>query len=87
MKYLRLKKNWPGNFHRTLRDAKGNASKVLEFSPGEIIEVNDDEFPQLSGDVGLALEVMQPPVFESLPQESPSIPQSDNEATDKKKKK
>lgn len=48
-----LKPGWPWQFHRTV--AVGDTKKILEFSPGEPVEVTDEEFAGLSKDIGICL--------------------------------
>lgn len=52
-----LKQNWPGEFQRTIRDAKGKPVKVIKFTAGEPVDVTDkDEIKMLEKDVGHALQ-------------------------------
>lgn len=58
MPTVRLKKNWNGNFRRSIRDEKGAVVFVIEFTPGENLQVDLNTFEQLRGDFGKALEVI-----------------------------
>lgn len=59
---VRLRKNWPGNFRRTVRvDEKPIA--ILEWAPGDVIAVTDEhELASIKDDIGKALELVVPPV-------------------------
>lgn len=66
MSYLvRLKANWPGNFRRSVRrDTEsgeqvlhgGEITHVMEFTPGEVAELNEEEFRAISADIGVCIE-------------------------------
>lgn len=53
---LQLKRGWPAEFRRSVRDAKGNLLKTLVFVAGEPQELADDELAAVTRDVGHALE-------------------------------
>lgn len=53
MPELMLKPRWPGNFRRTI--LVGGESKVIEFHPGDPVEVTDEEFAALAPDIGVAV--------------------------------
>lgn len=48
-----LKPNWPGGFRRTIK--VGDESKVLEFAPGEPVEVTAEELKALKADIGVSI--------------------------------
>lgn len=61
--HVRLKKNWPGNFRRTVRkDGKpklndDGSTTVLEFTPGEVVTLTDeDEIASIQGDISITDE-------------------------------
>lgn len=53
-----LKKNWPGQFGRTVFDENGKPVKRLVFNPGEITQVNDTELAAITPDLGTAIWLM-----------------------------
>lgn len=55
MPLVMLKRDWPANFRRTIRDKHGKAVQVLEFVPGVAVEVTAKQLDSLSGDMGHAL--------------------------------
>lgn len=52
-----LKKNWPGNFRRTIKTGKKGkeVESVLEFSPGVPVDLTPAEVEALRSDIGVAL--------------------------------
>lgn len=54
-----LKGNWPGNFRRSVRDEQGKVLKVLEFTPGVPVEVNDEELAAITPDIGVCIVHVQ----------------------------
>lgn len=73
-----LRPNWPGGFRRTIK--VGEESKVLNFAPGEALEVTPEELKALSGDLGKSLfeierdEKGRPRFIESDVEPAPSDP-------------
>lgn len=61
MPFVMLKKNWPGNFRRTITTGKkGKETKrVLEFTPGEPVELTPAEVDALRSDIGVALQPVE----------------------------
>lgn len=53
--HVMLKKTWPGNFRRTVRDAEGQPRRVLEFAPGAPVELTEEEAAAVADDIGPAL--------------------------------
>jgi hypothetical protein len=52
---IMLKPSWPGNFRRSIRNKKGDVTKILEFTPGEAVEVTKSELESLGPDIGVCL--------------------------------
>lgn len=81
-----LKKSWPGNFRRTIRDSKGKERRVIEFHPGDPVDVSRQEYEFLvaNGDLDSALQEVSldgkgraRPVAEQVPEEaSEPVPES-----------
>lgn len=61
MPFVMLKRNWPGNFRRTITTGKkGKETKrVLEFSPGVPVELMAAEVDALRKDIGVALQPIE----------------------------
>lgn len=55
MPLVMLKKDWPNDFHRNIRDGKGAILDTLKFSPGEPVDVPYDKLPAIAGDLFKAL--------------------------------
>jgi hypothetical protein len=57
MPFVMLKRNWPGNFRRTITIGKKGkeTKKVLEFSPGVPVDLTAAEVEALRPDIGIAL--------------------------------
>ena len=56
MPEVMVRPNWPSaKFYRTVAVGKKGKSRRIEFSKHEPTEVTDEEFSQLSGDIGNAL--------------------------------
>lgn len=63
MPVVMLKKDWPGLFRRVIRDDEGKAvvpERVIEFAPGEAVEVEDSDMPSLLPDVELGTLRLNP---------------------------
>jgi hypothetical protein len=58
MPKVMLRRNWPGNFRRSIRNEKGEVLRVIEFAPGQAVEVLDDEMPSVQADLGHALQLV-----------------------------
>lgn len=54
-----LKRDWPGNFQRTIRDEQGLELGVMHFVPGEPVEVEGDQLDGIRKDIGPALQWCQ----------------------------
>lgn len=61
MPFVMLKKNWPGNFRRTITIGKKGkeTKKVLEFSPGVPVELTAQEVEAVRADIGIALQPIE----------------------------
>ena len=61
MPFVMLKKNWPGNFRRTVSIGKKGkeTKKVLEFSPGVPVELSPAEVEALHSDIGVTLQPVE----------------------------
>ena len=61
MPFVMLKRNWPGNFRRTITIGKKGkeTKKVLEFSPGVPVELTAQEVDALRSDIGPALQPIE----------------------------
>lgn len=61
MPSVMLKKNWPGNFRRTITTGKkGKETKrVLVFSPGVPVELTAAEIEAVRSDIGAALQPIE----------------------------
>jgi hypothetical protein len=61
MPFVMLKRNWPGNFRRTITSGKKGkeTKKVLEFSPGVPVELTPAEVEALRSDIGPALQPIE----------------------------
>ena len=61
MPFVMLKKNWPGNFRRTIKVGKKGkeTEKVLEFTPGEPVELTAQEVEALRSDIGVSLQPVE----------------------------
>lgn len=54
MPVVMLKREWPGQFRRVIRDDNGapvEPRRVLLFTPGESVEVDDCDMPAIADDV------------------------------------
>jgi len=49
--HVMLRKDRQGNFKRTVRPIDGGPSRRLEFTPGEVVEIADDEVPAILKDL------------------------------------
>lgn len=84
MPTVKLKKTWPGNFTRSVKDDKGVVVTRLEFSPGEPMQVDVMTLKQLLPDIGRALELISetetvPGAVISGPMTSPEVvPEAEN---------
>jgi hypothetical protein len=73
--FLQLRKDWPGNFRRTVRDSEGKASHIIEWSPGDIIEMKDEhERAATKDDIGKALVEKSAPIAKAEPVPPPEPP-------------
>ena len=61
MPFVMLKRNWPGNFRRTITTGKKGkeTKKVLEFSPGVPVELTAAEVEAVRSDIGTALQPIE----------------------------
>lgn len=61
MPFVMLKRNWPGNFRRTITTGKKGkeTKKVLEFSPGVPVELTAAEVESVRSDIGTALQPIE----------------------------
>ena len=57
-----LRRNWPGQFHRSMRKPPGKKSnqpgevvRMLVFNPGEVVELDAAEFAAVQADIGISL--------------------------------
>lgn len=57
MPFVMLRRDWPGNFRRTIHTGKGKGAKtkVLEFTPGVAVEISPDDARAMKSDIGPAL--------------------------------
>jgi len=53
-----LKPRWPGTFHRNVRDDAGEVVERLSFVKGKRVELTDEQFEAVRGDIGHALMVV-----------------------------
>jgi hypothetical protein len=53
MPFVMLKKNWPGNFRRTIGPPQDR--RQLEFAPGVPVDLTAAEVDMLQADIGIAL--------------------------------
>jgi len=53
-----LKTRWPGIFRRNVRDEAGEVVERLEFHPNKRVELTDEQFEAVRGDIGHALMVV-----------------------------
>lgn len=68
--YLMLKKSWHGNFRRSVK--KPDGITILEWSPGDVIQLQDEyEIEATKDDVGKALVVADPPIAVVEPAQEP----------------
>lgn len=61
MPYVMLKTNWPGKFRRTITTGKKGkeVKRLLEFTPGEPVELSAAEVEALRTDIGPALQPVE----------------------------
>ena len=61
MPSVMLKKDWPGNFRRTITIGKKGkeVKKVLEFTPGVPVELTPAEIEAVRPDIGVALQPIE----------------------------
>lgn len=61
MPYVMLKTNWPGKFRRTITTGKKGkeVKRLLEFTPGEPVELSAAEVEALRSDIGPALQPVE----------------------------
>lgn len=52
---LMLVGSWPGNFRRAIRDNAGEVVRIIEFSPGEVYDLTDEELEAVRNEVGVCL--------------------------------
>jgi hypothetical protein len=52
---LQLKKNWLGPFRRSVRDEDGNQVELLKWTPGQVVDVTDEQLEFVLNDIGLSL--------------------------------
>lgn len=52
---LMLVGSWPGNFRRAIRNNAGEVVRIIEFSPGEVYDLNDEELEAVRNEVGICL--------------------------------
>lgn len=56
MPIVMLKRNWPGNFRRSVRTVSGELVRVIELEPGGTATVStEDELRAVAQDIGAAL--------------------------------
>ena len=55
MAWVMLRRDWPANFRRTIRDDNGLELGVMHFVPGEPVEVEGDQLKGIRKDIGAAL--------------------------------
>lgn len=53
--FVMLKRDWPGNFRRSVRDPNGEIVHQYEFAPGLPVEIEPGHEKSLAGDIGKAL--------------------------------
>ena len=53
MPEVMLKRDWPSTFRRTVRNVK--KPNMLEFNPGEPVELNAKELEAVKADIGVCL--------------------------------
>lgn len=53
--FVMLKRDWPGNFRRSVRGPKGEILHQYEFAPGVPVEIEPEHEKSLAGDIGNAL--------------------------------
>ena len=53
-----LKPRWPGAFHRNVRDENGDIIECLVFVNNERVELTDEQFEAVRGDIGHALMIV-----------------------------
>ena len=53
-----LKPRWPGIFRRNVRDEAGEVIERLEFHPHKPVELTDEQFEAVRGDIGNALMIV-----------------------------
>lgn len=58
MPLVMLRRDWNGTFRRTVTSTDGT-SRVLQFSPGEVVEISAAEVPSLTFDLGRALQPVE----------------------------
>lgn len=69
--FVQLKPGWPGSFRRTVRDAKKQVVRVLEFQPGQPPQeiTGELELAAIKVDLGNALVEKPPPITKVEPAE------------------
>lgn len=83
MRELMLRPGWPGGFRRTV--GSGKKSRAIGFQPGQPVKVTDDEFKQLTPDVGVAVfeverdEKDRPRFVETQPEPTTPKPEAGGE--------
>lgn len=60
MPLLLLRGQWPGQFHRVIRNEQGEAIRTVEFSKDEPVEVSEEELELFRDDIGPALWLVEP---------------------------
>ncbi len=63
MPLVMCRKDSPGPFKRSVRDANGKILKTLEFPPGESVDVSFDDLPAIKNDLFHALLPVKPLFF------------------------
>ncbi len=79
MPFVMLKKNWPGNFRRTIGPPQDR--RQLEFAPGVPVDLTAAEVDMLRADIGIALmpvdfdEKARPRIItdDVIPEETPAV--------------
>lgn len=55
MPLVMLKRSWPGQFHRTVRDESGQPLRRLDFAPGEPLQLDELEHAACADAIPAAL--------------------------------
>jgi hypothetical protein len=66
MAVVKLKKNWPGNFRRSIRES-GKVVAEYEFTAGQDVEIDDSHVPGLQDDIDKGTLILVPQVAGPAP--------------------